>query len=204
MRVLINGGPALDRYGPSGHVGRLVSPRSGNRIRPGELWGADNDAYSAWDEPRFVRMLNRLDRQPEIRASCLFVAVPDVVADARATLDRFWDWRPEIEGRGFPLALVAQNGMEAMELPWDAFAALFLGGSIEWKLSAAAADLAAEAKSRGKHLHVGKVNTRRRLRICRLLHADTVDGTGWSKWPDKYLARDLPHLAHYSARGILF
>jgi hypothetical protein len=189
--VLINGGPALDRFGPTGLVGRLVSPRSGNRIRPGERWAADNDAFLAWDEGRFLRMLNRFDGT----AGCLFAAVPDVVADARATLDRFWDWRWELAGRGFPVALVGQDGAEAIDLPWYAIDCLFLGGSTAWKLSAAAADLACEAKRRGKWLHVGRVNTRRRLRIAYDIGADSVDGTGWSRFPDKYLRRDIPYLA---------
>jgi hypothetical protein len=188
MRVLINGGPAIDRFGPSSYVGRLVSPRSGHLIRAGEFWAGDNDAYKAWDEQRFVRMLNRLDGQP----GCLFVACPDVVADAMATLDRFWDWRPEIAGRGFPVALVLQDGVTPASVPWDAIDAVFVGGTTRWKLGAVAAAVASEAKARGKHLHVGRVNTRRRLRIAYDMGADTVDGTGWSMFPDKYLRRDIP------------
>lgn len=188
MIVLINGGPALDRYGPSGYVARLISPRSGNAILPGQTWAADNDAFKAWDEGRFLSMLRRVEGKP----GCLFIAAPDIVGDAIATVDRFWDWQIEISGRGFPIALVGQDGAEDLDLEWCAFEALFIGGSTGWKLSAAAADLAAEAKSRGKWVHVGRVNSQRRLRIARALLADSVDGTGWSMFPDKYLRRDLP------------
>jgi hypothetical protein len=200
MIVLINGGPALDRFGPSGYVGRLVSPRSGNRIAPGQVWAGDNDSFLAWDEPRFVKMLNRLDGTP----ACLFVAAPDVVGDARATLSRFDDWRWEIVGRGFPVALVGQDGAEDLDLPWDAFDAWFVGGSTAWKLSAIAADLSLEAKRRGKHVHVGRVNTQRRLQIAYGMGADSVDGTGWSRFPDKYLKRDLPFIRRLHAQRTLF
>jgi len=206
--VLINGDPALDRFGPTKLVGRLVSPRSGNRLRPGERWAADNDAFLAWDEGRFRRMLNRLEGVP----GCLFVAVPDVVrqtdsgplGDARATLDRFDVWQPELAARSFPVALVGQDGAECLDLPWDRMQALFLGGSTGWKLSRAAADLAAEAKRRNLWVHMGRVNTRRRLKIAHDIGCDSVDGTGWSMFPDKYLRRDLPYLRTLLHQGLLF
>jgi hypothetical protein len=205
--VLINGGPALDRFGPTNLVGRLISPRSGHLLRSGERWAGDNDALHAWNERRFLRMLNRLDGQP----GCLFVAVPDVVriadgkpiGDARATLERFWQWRWEVAGRGFPVALVGQDGAEDMELPWDAFDCLFIGGSTEWKLSDAAGDLAYEARRRGKWLHVGRVNTQRRMRNIWSMQPDSFDGTGYSMFPDKYLRRDLPYLARLNRQTVL-
>jgi hypothetical protein len=197
--VLINGGPALDRFGPSGLVGRLVSPRSGNKVRPGERWAADNDAFLAWDEGRFRRMLGRLAGRP----GCLFVAAPDVVGDAAATLARFAAWRPVIAAAGLPVALVGQDGAEGLAIPWDSLDAWFVGGSTAWKLSAAAADLVAEARARGKWTHMGRVNTRRRLRIAFDFGCDSVDGTGWSMFPDKYLRRDLPYVANlHSQRTI--
>jgi hypothetical protein len=203
MIVLINGGPALDRFGPSPLVGRLISPRCGNVVLSGQLWAGDNDAFGAWDEEKFIKMLNRLDGVP----NCLFVASPDVVGDARATVDRFWDWRAEIIGRGFPVALVAQDGAEDLDLPWDAFDALFIGGrkaETEWKLSAAAADLVTEANRRGKWTHMGRVNSRIRLRIARDFGCNSIDGSGWSKFPDHYLRRDLPLLTELTKQRTIF
>ncbi len=46
---------------------------------------------------------------------CLFVAAPDVVADAEATLDLFGGWRREIASQGLPVALVAQDGLESLK-----------------------------------------------------------------------------------------
>jgi hypothetical protein len=208
--VLINGGPALDRFGPTGYVGRLVSPRAGNLARPGERWAADNDRLKAWDEGRFLKMLRRLESWD--RSLCLFVAAPDFVTmtpngpvgDARKTLDLFEDWRGEIVGRGFPVALVGQDGAEGLDLDWRAIDALFLGGSTAWKLSAAAEGLAREAKRRGKWVHMGRVNSQKRLRHAYEAGCDSVDGTGYSMFPDKYLKREIPYLARLHRYGILF
>src|SRR5205807_2609030 len=127
-------------------------------------WAADNDAFKAWNEERFVKMLIRIESFE--RSLCLFVACPDVVCDAAATLARFWDWRSEIGGRGFPVALVGQNGAKSIDLPWDAFECLFIGGDDAWKESTTAADLIREANRRGKWTHMGRVNSMRRLRIA--------------------------------------
>ena len=199
MIVLVNGGGDLARFGSTNLVGRLVSPRSGNAIQPGERWAGDNDAFKAWDEGRFLAMLNRLDGTP----GCLFVAVPDVVGDARATLDRFDDWRWEVAGRGFPVALVGQDGAEAIDLPWNECDAFFIGGSTNWKLSAAAGDLADEARRRGKWVHMGRVNTNRRMRIAREFHVDSLDGSGWSTFPGHYRDRHFPILRQLTEQGRL-
>jgi hypothetical protein len=200
MIVLINGGPALDRFGVSPYLGRLLSPRAGNVPRAGERWAGDNDAFLAWDEDRFVRMLCRVESYPD----CLFIAAPDVVGDAAATLERFDDWRWEIVGRGLPVALVGQDGAEDRDIPWDALNAWFIGGSTTWKLSSASADLMREAKARGKWVHLGRVNSRRRLRIAFDCGCDSIDGTGWSMFPDEYLRLHLPYLDNLHRQATLW
>jgi hypothetical protein len=198
--VLINGGGQLDRFGPSEFTGRLVSPRGGNVPRPGERWAGDNDAFRAWDADRFLAMLDRLADVPD----CLFIAVPDVVGDMTATLERFDDWRCEVAGRGFPVALVGQDGAEERDIPWDSCDAWFVGGSTNWKLSGASFDLVTEANRRGKWTHMGRVNTQRRMRIAHDFGCDSFDGTGWSKFPDHYLKRDLPYLRRLHDRAPTF
>lgn len=202
MIVLVNGGPKLSRYGISPYLGRLVSPRSGNVPEPHEQWAADNDAFGAWDENRFVSMLKRIENWD--RSNCLFVACPDVVGNARKTIDRFWNWRWEIAGRGLPVAIVAQDGIENMDVEWSAFDCLFIGGSTEWKLSLSASDIALEAKLHSKWLHMGRVNSRRRLRIAYDLGCDSIDGTGWSKFPDTYLKNEFAYLTSLRKQTTMF
>lgn len=200
MIVLVNTGGSLDRFGPSELVGRLTSPRSWGVVRPGDRWAADNDAFGAWDEERFMAMLKRHEGVP----GCLFVTAPDVVGNAKETAARFWDYHLEITGRGYPIALVGQDGAENLDLEWSAFDAFFIGGSTAWKLSAAAADLAAEARRRGKWLHMGRVNSQRRQRMAWLLHADSIDGTRWSRFKTETIKRDIPYLTQLQKQGKLF
>lgn len=103
------------------------------------------------------------------RNRCVFVVAPDVVANAVATLDlfRWYAWR--IQSLGFPVALVAQDGLEGLRWPptW-AYDALFVGGTTAWKLSAAADWCIRRAMQAGKWVHVGRVNSQRRIRHLRL------------------------------------
>lgn len=173
-----------------GRLGLLLTPRNRNsvasQVATGLPWAVDNGAFSGFDPVAFRRLLQRVAGQPRL----LWIACPDVVADSRSTLALFDVWRDEVAAAG-PVALVGQDGLEGLEIPWEQCSCLFLGGSTRWKLSRAAADLAAEARARGKWVHVGRVNSRRRLRYCWSLQADSCDGSSASMFGDKYLPKYL-------------
>ena len=61
----------------------------------------------------------------------------------------FATWAPVLDELRLPVALVAQDGLEELEIPWEQINAVFIGGSTAWKLGADAAAIAAEAKRRG-------------------------------------------------------
>lgn len=169
------------------NVGRLVSPRHYGRVEDSAgvfKWAADNDAYSAWDRDRYVKMLERIEGVP----GCLFVTAPDVVGDAWMTRRLFLQWSPALRSRGLPIGYVAQDGATT-SLPWHAFHALFIGGTTEWKLGEDARDLVYTAKDRGKWVHMGRVNTWRRLEYAKSIGVDSVDGTRLSMFTDTYLPR---------------
>ena len=178
-------------------VGWLITPRVFYKRRSmreiDALWAADNDCYKPenFSPDGFKDMLlANLD----VRERCLFVSAPDVVGDAGATLERFFVWERVIRVLGFPVALVAQDGLEDEWIPWDRLDALFIGGSTKWKLSQAAVGLMREARSRGKWVHVGRVNSQKRFRHCWWAGADSVDGTTFGICPDDSLAWALPLL----------
>ncbi len=102
---------------------------------------------------------------------------------------RFGDWRGEVASTGLPVAFVGQDGMGCLTPPWEQFQAWFIGGSTRWKLSQESADLAAEAKSRGKWVHCGRVNSLRRLRAVYLMGCDSVDGSSMSMFGDAHIER---------------
>jgi hypothetical protein len=181
-------------YGP---LGQLFTPRllagldttEGSGIR----WAADNDCFHGFDSGRYLELLEAIS----YRSGCLFVTAPDVVAEAKATVALFERWQPVLQrvwatvnevdvDPGVPvhqpIALVAQDGLERLPVPWEQLQALFIGGSTQWKLGPHAASLVREAKERGKWVHVGRVNTLQRIRWCMALGVDSIDGSGFARF----------------------
>jgi hypothetical protein len=174
--------PTLRRYSRTGCYGRLIVPTSGDWPLRGMVWACDNSAFNGFEPDRFIRMLERLRDHP----GCLWVSSPDVVANAEATLLNFEEWEPVLRvNYGRPVALVAQDGLELDAVPWDRLQALFIGGTTEWKLGPDARELATEAKARGKWLHVGRVGTKKRIRYCQAIGADSIDGGVFSTHPEQ-------------------
>ena len=58
---------------------------------------------------------------------------------------------------------------------------------IEWKLGTAARDLVAEARARRVWVHMGRVNSLKRLRYAAAIGCDSADGTHVTNAPDKNL-----------------
>ena len=162
-----------------------------------------------------------------VRRRCLFAVAPDVVGDAAATWRRSRPWLDVVRSLGIPVALVAQNGADGHVGTWEhaeEWDALFVGGAPEcgrcgwvrrepadrrrrcpscggglqeWKLSAAAKACVDEARLGGKWVHVGRVNSWRRLELMASWNVDSVDGTYLAFGPDangRRLARWLRRL----------
>jgi hypothetical protein len=153
----------------------MVTPRMGQRPPEGQSWAADNGRYSAphnYTDKAYLAWLGRMPAE-----SCLFATAPDVVGDAAATLALSLPMLAPIRAAGYPVAFVAQDGQESLPVPWDEIDALFIGGTTEWKLGDGAAQLAREAKGRGKWVHMGRVNSLKRMRYAESIGCDSADGT---------------------------
>jgi hypothetical protein len=171
----------------AGTIGYIDTPAQGNKRPAGVKWCADNGCFSdRFDEAKWWKFLT--DNASD-SASCLFAVAPDVVGDAQATLERSLPWLPKIRALGYPAAFVAQDGCETVGLPWDEFDCLFIGGSTEWKLGPHARAVIAEARHRGKWVHMGRVNSEKRYRYAHALGCDSADGTFLTFGPDKNLPR---------------
>ncbi len=136
MIALLDNGQDLEQCAEEigGEVGQLLTPLTRYKLRdPMKKWAMDNGGFVEADVPGLISLLKREEAN---RATCLFVAVPDVVGCARRTLEVFAHWKDKPELAGWPLALVCQDGQEDLPLPWDDFDAVFIGGSTKWKLSA--------------------------------------------------------------------
>ena len=160
----------------AGEIGFIGTPAQGNRRPEGAPWCADNGCYGkGW--PGYEGWLKWLRRKADGLEDCLFATAPDVVGLAAETLERSRPWLPIIRDIGYPAALVAQDGLEFCEIPWDDFDCLFIGGSTEWKLGPIVPLLVAEALVRGKWVHAGRVNSRKRYRYFKEMGCHSADGT---------------------------
>lgn len=155
-------------------------------------WAADNGMFVATPATREALIAKWFAWLGRLEPTALFATLPDVVGDYRATAELSRHHLAAVRELGFPAAWVAQDGLELD--PWateEALSAdaLFLGGSTEWKLSAGAAELVAEAKRRGLWVHMGRVNSGKRLRYAASIGCDSADGTFLGFGPTKNLPR---------------
>lgn len=178
-------------------IGLMCQPGNGYHRRVGRFpwWGADIVGMNGNHSPE--QGLDWLSRLPTER--CLFAVSPDAYPDAEESLRRGLEYAPLIRELGFPVAVVAQDGAESMRWPWDDIDCLFIGGQQrkpgwkEWKESDEAAGLARRARNAGKWVHMGRVNTARRLRRARLMGCLSVDGTKVAFGSD----RNVPELVRF-------
>ena len=173
----------------SGHVGAmrharlgfLLTPDMGNRIPEGVPLGADNACYSnpdGYSDDRYIDHLNRFSKD-----TCLFAPAPDVVGDHAATVIRSVQMLRRIRDAGYPAAFCAQDGWDEATTPWDDFDVLFVGGTTAFKFRGGRMAVRA-AQRRGKKTHMGRVNSRDRLRAAAAIGCDTADGTFLRFGPD--------------------
>lgn len=179
-------------------LGMLLCPKPGLTF-PDIPFACDNGVYSAWTKGKcwdngmdtaYRTMLSKLpiDRKP------LWVLLPDAVANWKRTLELGRLYYPLLRQIEVPVRLALQDGCdfeETLELEPDW---VFVAGSTQWKESNIHA--ATEFfKPKGIYVHVGRVNTGRRLILCQSAGVDSVDGTTLNKFRDKTIGviRDTLH-----------
>jgi len=183
-------------------IGLLVTPDTnyGKHVGSYPFWAADNACFNNPETFDLDKYLAWLDAFPvAMRKRCLFAPAPDVVGDPVKTMKRSLPVLPRIRALGYKAAYVAQDGCEKQTLPWDSFDVLFIGGSTEWKLSPAAQHVAALAKRHGKTVHMGRVNSYKRMKIAHDFGAATADGTFLKFGPTANLPRLLGWLDKLAA-----
>jgi hypothetical protein len=200
LLILVSGSETPIRHFGTSNLGGLITPqflRTGqvyNRL--GVSWAMDNDCFVSLKRMALTRMWKA--SQPFAK-SCSWAAVPDVVGNAGATLTRFREWAPIVRGFGYPLAYVAQDGIEETPVPWSEIECLFIGGTTEFKVGPIAERFTKEAKERGKWVHMGRVNGRIRLNLAGSWGCDSVDGSGFSRAPMRHLPWALEIAKQYSS-----
>lgn len=152
---------------------QLRTPLTRNKISD-IPYGLDNGCFNRFDEKTWLKLLEEAQNNPPI-----FACLPDIVGDARRTLELFKAFYHKVGG--LPRALVIQDGIGDFEIPWFDLKCVFVGGSDKFKISQEAMNAAKCAKMLGKWVHVGRVNSVQRL--MQWIHiADSIDGSGISRF----------------------
>lgn len=160
-----------------------------NPQQPEQMFAMDNGAFARFEAKGFLSMLAKHEPRKDL---CRFVAAPDVVGCARRTLECFRHWQPRLAK--WPVAFVCQDGQESLDIPWEHCAAVFIGGTDEWKVTKHAFAIVKAAKVIGKWCHIGRVNTPGRYEIFRDMGADSCDGTGLAQYT--HMRRDIYEKYH--------
>lgn len=132
-------------------------------------YALDNGCYTKWEPELYFEMLE----DSKNYHAPLWVTVPDVVGDYKATLDLWEEYKEQIKKYKYNLAFVCQDGCNPEDVPEDAHCC-FIGGTTDWKLNNAH-----RFKGVRELFHIGRVNTKNRLDWAESLGADSVDGSGW-------------------------
>lgn len=176
MKIMLDCSPAkiheyTERYGYE--FWQLRTPLTQYKLA-GVPYGLDNGCFAKFEKKTWRRLLEDARQTRPI-----FVCLPDIVGDARRTLDLFDAFLEETEG--LPRALVLQDGIGQHPINFSKVDAVFIGGSDEFKISTEAFNAAKAAKMLDKWVHVGRVNTAKRV-MDWIGKADSLDGSGISRY----------------------
>ena len=184
MKIMLDATPAkiaeyTKRY--DHEFWQLRTPLTRNRIA-GVPYGLDNGCFTRFDQKTWLRMVaeaRNYKKSYAPEATPMFVTLPDIVGDARRTLELFNHFCNHTHGVN--RALVLQDGIGMHEIQWALVDAVFVGGSDNFKIAPEAINACKAAKMMGKWVHVGRVNTAKRVRDWIGL-ADSIDGSGISRF----------------------
>jgi hypothetical protein len=169
-------------------LGLMVTPATGHYRHATRypLVGIDNGCFTAAGRRRFTPdgyLALIEDCAKRWGDYCTFATAPDVVGDWQATLRASLPFLPRIRQAAAAAdvygiaAIVLQDGATVETVPWGEIDAVFVGGSTEWKVGTDAAAICREARRRGLHVHMGRVNSLKRLNTAYDFCCDTADGT---------------------------
>ena len=159
------------------HPGKLAFLQTPQVVKPKVLdltYAIDNGAFSRFREKDFFALLELTKQHNDP----MFVVCPDVVGCHDRTLALWHHYLPMLRGYQYPLAFVAQDGCTPDAVP-DEADWIFVGGNDPWKM------MNVHHFIGDRSVHVGRVNSLKRLKICEELGVASVDGTGWMRARDQ-------------------
>lgn len=175
-----------------------------DRFSRGVPWCLDNGVFT--NKFEFNQWIARIEALMEHKDTCQFVSIPDVVGNALSTLMEFRAYRDIVKKKfGLPVALVSQDNISnyADMIPWKELDCIFIGGSDNHKLGKEGGWILNAARKRNKWVHVGRVNSPKRIRD--FWQADSWDGTHLGFMPSdvtKFHAAVLQVRAMKQSKGL--
>ena len=147
----------------------------------GFQYAIDNGAWTAFkngtnfDGDLFMRLVEKLG------AGADWIVIPDIVEGGLKSLEFSLSWIPRLRGVA-PLLLPVQDGMETRDVEGSIGreVGIFIGGSSQFKEDSS--KWGAVAKDSGAHLHMGRVNSARRIWIASSIGCDSIDGSSASRY----------------------
>ena len=149
----------------------------------GFTYALDNGAWSSYTQGRpfnsraFERALSQLGRNAD------WTTLPDIVAGGHASLQLSLRWMQRVLNES-PYALLAvQDGLTPDDVvPFlGKRVGIFVGGSTAWK-EATLSQWGALGRQIGCWIHVGRVNSARRIRLCAMAGVTSFDGSSVSRF----------------------
>jgi hypothetical protein len=142
-------------------------------------------------------MLAAIDGLP----GCRFVTVPDVVGDHDATLELWNEWQGSSQSRAQPPAFVLQDGVTLDDVPFAECGRSFHRGVDRVQTRRRGPrDASREARLGRLWVHMGRVNSERRIRYAASIGCDSVDGSSWAQFKEVHLRRGLQACAAAAAQ----
>jgi len=165
------------------HGWRLLVSATACLRSEGFPYALDNGAWTAYqqgkpfDERAFVTALRKMG------AAADWTVVPDVVCGGPASLDVSLRWMRAVLDESPRALLAVQDGMTTDDVRGflGPRVGIFVGGSTQWK-EATIGQWSALGRAVGCWVHVGRVNTARRIAICTAENATSFDGTSASRF----------------------
>jgi hypothetical protein len=163
--------------------GLLLTPDRPEFLKGFSAIAIDNGAWGAyqrkeeWTPDRFCQLVEQYGRKAS------WVVAPDIVCGGVDSLARSLQWVPWLLDRCQRVLIAVQNGMTDADLRPHVGPriGLFVGGDSEWKEGSLPV-WGRLARESGCYLHVGRVNSARRIRLCAMSGADSVDGTSGTRF----------------------
>jgi hypothetical protein len=183
---------------------RLLVSAKGVLRTEGFRYALDNGAWSAFqqgekfDELAFGRAVDLLGENAD------FIVLPDIVAGGHESLSMSLRWRERLSGIPTKLLIAVQNGMSPEDVReyLSPATGIFVGGDTSWKL-ATVNSWGQLARRRHCHLHVGRVNSAKRIKLCAAAGTNSIDGTSATRFSKTLLPLDAA-LRHAENQKDLF